>query len=217
MKAIKRNSPFRELGGVLFFLFFCVNSYSQTQAIEQLQLNIEKLAQFRTMLTNMYKTYSILENGYSTIKNISQDNFKMHQLFIDGLSMISPAVKKSVAIAQILEIQVKIVSEYKSTYKQVLAGKLFTESEIRELENAYDGILSKTSRNLEVLTKIITPHELQMTEAERLNSLEQLAADMKQQLTQLRGFAKQAKTVMVLRSKSKKDGELLRNSYGIAK
>lgn len=217
MKTSKHNSPFRGLGGVLLFLFFSLNSYSQTQALEQLQLNIEKLAQFKLMLTNMYNTYSILNNGYNNIKNISLDNFKLHKGFIDALSSISPAVKNSVAIADILQTQALIAKEYRDTYNKVIAAKLFTPAEIRELENAYTNILSKTSRNLDALQKIITPNQLQMSESERLDFLHSLAVDMEIQLSQLRTFTKQATTLVQFRTRSKKDGELLRNSYGIAK
>jgi hypothetical protein len=229
MKKILRNSSFRGLwgGGIggrmrktiiaMLFALVVVSGRTQTQALEQLQLNIEKLAQFKLMLTNMYNTYSILNNGYNNIKNISLDNFKLHKGFIDALSSISPAVKKSVAIAEILQTQALIAKEYRDTYNKVIAAKLFTPAEIRELENAYTNILSKTSRNLDALQKIITPNQLQMSEAERLDFLHSLSLDMEKQLLQLRTFTKQATTLVQFRNRSKKDGELLRNSYGIAK
>jgi hypothetical protein len=55
-----------------------------------------------------------------------------------------------------------------------------------------------------------------MTEAERLDFLH-WHYDMEKQLFQLRTFTKQATTLVQFRTRSKKDGELLRNSYGVVK
>jgi hypothetical protein len=155
---------------------------SQTQALEQLQLNIEKLAQLKLMLSNMYNTYSILSNGYNNIKNLSLDNFKLHKGFIDGLSNVSPAVRNATAVADILTTQAKIVSEYNATFKRVTADRLFTPAEVRQLTDAYSNILSKTSRNLDALQQVLTAKKLQMSEAERLEILHSLSLDMEKQL-----------------------------------
>lgn len=198
-------------------VFVAIYANAQTQALQQLQLNIEKLAQLKLMLNNMYSGYTMLQNGYNQIRNLSAENFSLHKGFIDGLSAISPAVKNAGAIAAILNTQSLIASEYKQVYTQVASSKLFTPSEIHTLETAYAHILSNTSRNLDGLTKVLTPSVWQMTEAERLEFLSSLATDMEKQLSQLRNFTVQARTLLNFRLRSKKDGELLRNSFGIAK
>jgi hypothetical protein len=190
---------------------------SQTQALEQLQLNIEKLAQLKLMLSNMYNTYSILSNGYNNIKNLSLDNFKLHKGFIDGLSNVSPAVRNATAVADILTTQAKIVSEYNATFKRVTADRLFTPAEVRQLTDAYSNILSKTSRNLDALQQVLTAKKLQMSEAERLEILHSLALDMDKQLLALRTFTKQADFISTFRKRSKQESEMLRNQFGVTK
>src|SRR5690606_13782078 len=65
---------------------------AQTEEIAQLLLNVEKLAQFKQILTDMKKGYDILNGGYRTVKQLTEGNFSLHRVFLDGLMEVSPAV-----------------------------------------------------------------------------------------------------------------------------
>lgn len=201
----------------MFGLLFVVNSHSQTQALKQLELDIEKLAQLKSMLNNMYSGYTILSNGYDNIKNQSLASFTLHKNFIDALSQVSPSVKNAPAISAIVSIQAQIVSEYKTTYNTFKSSSGFTAKELDELTNVYSRILSQSSQNLAALQEVITAGKLQMTEADRLLIIESLRTDMEKQLATLRTFTGQANQMRLLRARLKKDNNSLRNSYGIAK
>ena len=54
-------------------------AFPQAQELEELALDIEKLAQFKQILSDMKKGYTILSGGYNTIKNLSQGNFNLHK------------------------------------------------------------------------------------------------------------------------------------------
>ena len=56
-------------------------SNAQSEEAEQLLLNVEKLAQLKGILKNMYEGYRVVSKGYTTIKDISQDNYTLHQDF----------------------------------------------------------------------------------------------------------------------------------------
>ncbi len=202
---------------IVFGLLFAVNSHSQTQALKQLELDIEKLAQLKSMLNNMYSGYTILSNGYDNIKNQSLASFTLHKNFIDALSQVSPAVKNAPSISAIVSIQAQIVSEYKTTYNTVKSSSSFTAKELDELTNVYNSILSQSSQNLAALQEVITAGKLQMTEADRLLIIESLRSDMEKQLLSLRNFTGQANQMSLLRARLKKDNNSLRNSYGITK
>lgn len=65
-------------------IIFCLCSFlgnmahGQVEEAKSLALNLAKLEQLRKILDNMYKGYQILTEGYQTIKNISEGNFKLH-------------------------------------------------------------------------------------------------------------------------------------------
>lgn len=202
---------------VVFSLVFVVNSHSQTQALKQLELDIEKLAQLKSMLNNMYSGYTILSNGYDNIKNQSLASFTLHKNFIDALSQVSPAVKNAPGIGAIVSLQSQIVSEYKTTYNTVKSSSGFTTKQLDELTNVYSRILSQSSQNLAALQEVITAGKLQMSEADRLLIIESLRTDMEKQLLTLRTFTGQTNQMSLLRARLKKENNSLRNSYGIAK
>lgn len=66
---------------------------AQADEIAQLVLNIEKLSQFKQILSDMKKGYQILNGGYNTVKNIAEGNFSLHKAFLDGLMEVSPTVR----------------------------------------------------------------------------------------------------------------------------
>lgn len=190
---------------------------AQSQALQQLRLDIEKLAQLKTMLSNMYSGYSILANGYDNIRTQAQSGFNLHKNFIDQLSAVSPAVKNSSMIVSILSMQAEIGQEYRTTLNTIRQTGVFTARELNELTSAYNNIIAKTAQNLDALGQVTTAGRMQMSEADRIFFLETLVSDMEKQLGQLRNFTTQAKRTAAIRARLKKENEQLRSQYGIAK
>ncbi|MES2329658.1 MAG: TerB family tellurite resistance protein [Bacteroidota bacterium] len=202
---------------IIISLCFSLSGTAQTQALKQLQLDIEKLAQLKMQLQYMYKGYSILANGYTNIKNQSLANFVLHKDFIDALSMISPAVKNDPAVRDILTMQAGIVSECNAAYKKVMQYGVFNASEIRSFTKAYAKILSESNSQVDALQIVLTPNKLQMNETERLEAIEKIKESVEEKLAAIRSLSVRANTLASFRMRSKKDNEFLRNQYGIVK
>src|ERR1700730_10178062 len=120
---------------------------AQAFEIEQLVLDIQKLAQLKSILTDLYKGYEILSLGYNTIKNISEGNFNLHQAFLDGLLMVSPAVKNYKRIKDIIDYQGRIVSGYKSALRRFRLDRNFNPDEILYLQKVYNNLFNQSLRN----------------------------------------------------------------------
>src|SRR5580692_2717144 len=110
---------------IIAALFFCKNVHAQSYEVERLILDIQKLAQMKNILTDLYKGYEILNTGYNTIKNISEGNFNLHKAFLDGLLAVSPAVKNYQKALDIIDYESRIVSEYKSALSRFQQDKHF--------------------------------------------------------------------------------------------
>src|ERR1700687_4747492 len=144
---------------VLGIGFIPVKANAQLYELERLILDIEKLAQLKTVLTNLYKDYEVLETGYTAIKNISEGNFNLHKVFLDGLLAVSPTVQKYERVVDIIEDQGRIVSEYKSAYNQFKQDKHFTPDEISYMLTVYNNLVSKSEKNLENLLNVMTANK----------------------------------------------------------
>src|SRR5690606_16647559 len=110
---------------------------AQAQEIAQLVLNIEKLAQLKQILSDLEKGYRILSGGYNTIKNLSEGNFSLHKVFLDGLMEVSPAVRKYYKVAEIVDYQVRLVKEYKAAQNKFLRSGLYTAEELDYIAKVY--------------------------------------------------------------------------------
>ncbi len=66
---------------VFICLLLCNNCFSQSQDLKQLELDIQKLAQLKSMLLEMYRGYTILDKGYSSIKDLTQGNYNLHKTY----------------------------------------------------------------------------------------------------------------------------------------
>jgi hypothetical protein len=87
---------------LLVMLFLPFRSAAQYQEMQQLLLNIEKLAQFKQILSDMKKGYEILSGGYKAVKDMTKGNFSLHKTFLDALMQVSPAVKKYKRVGDVI-------------------------------------------------------------------------------------------------------------------
>jgi len=156
-------------------LFLClafstswINVTAQSAEAQQLLLNVEKLAQFKKILSNMKKGYEVVSKGYNNIKDISKGNFNLHDAFLNALLQVSPAVKKYKRIGDIVICQSQIIKEYRAAFNRFKVSNLFTASETKYMEQVYDNLFNKSLQNLNELTIVITAGKLRMSDDERI-------------------------------------------------
>ncbi len=202
---------------VLVILCFCIGvqkGSAQVAELEQLALNIEKLSQFRSILSDMKKGYEILTGGYNTVKNISEGNFKLHQQFLDGLMQVSPAVKNYKRVADIVNYQLRILKEYRAALSRFKQDRHFKPAEIDYLGKVYGKLVSESVDGLDDLLAVITAGTLRMSDEERLSAIDDIYKDMSDRLQFLRKFNDQAAVLSLQRSREIKDVKTLQGIYG---
>lgn len=190
-------------------------SSAQVAELAQLALNIEKLAQFKKILQNMYTGYKVLSEGYGKVKNVANGNYKLHQVFLDGLYMVSPEVRKYQRIPDIIQYQVDILNEYKSAFRQFKSSGAFSERNIEYLGAVYNNFFQRSLANLEELTLIITSQRLRMSDEERLTAIDRIYREMKEKRQFLRQFNEETKLLYLQKKNEKTEIEGLRSLYRI--
>ncbi|SDG32602.1 hypothetical protein SAMN04487996_117161 [Dyadobacter soli] len=174
---------------------------AQTPEVTQLILNIQKLNQLRKILKELKAGYDILFKGYTTIKDISKGNFKLHEAFLDGLLEVSPAVKRYKRIAEIVDFQLKLVSEYRSAFAQFQSGKYFNKDELEYMSRVYARLINQSIKNLDALTMVVTAKKMRMSDDERLAAIDKIHEEMQDKLIFLRHFNSTAATLGLQRAK----------------
>jgi len=190
-------------------------SKSQDFELRQLLLDVEKLAQLKQILSDLKKGYEIVYKGYSTIKSISEGNFSLHEAFLDGLLEVSPAVKNYKKVADIVSLQLKIVSEYKYAFKRFRENGRFTPGELEYMAKVYSGLFNQSIKNLQSLAAVITSGVLRMSDDERLRQIDGLHEDMADKLSFLRHFNNQASVLALQREGEEHDVLTTRKIFGL--
>jgi len=188
---------------------------AQADEIAQLILNIEKLAQFKQILSDMKKGYEILSGGYNTIKNISEGNFSLHKAFLDGLMKVSPAVRNYRRVADITNYQIILVKEYRKAYERFRQDNNFNADELAYLGRVYDNLFKESLRNLDELLTVITAGKARMSDNERLQAIDRIYADMQDKLMFLRHFNNNTTILAVQRAKERNDAQTIRKNLWV--
>lgn len=199
----------------MMVIVICFSLRSQAQATElaQLALNIEKLAQFKQILSDLKKGYEILTGGYKAIKDISEGNFNLHKVFLDGLMEVSPAVQKYRRVADIIDYQLRIVKEYKTALSRFKSSDWFLPEELEYISKVYGNLFNHSLQNLDDLVTVITAKRLRMNDEERLAAIDKIYADMLDKLVFLRSFNASTSVLGLQRAKEGGDVERVKRLY----
>lgn len=178
---------------ILFLLSLPFTGRTQSQELMQLSLNIQKLSQLRKILQNMKDGYTILTNGYNKVKDIAQGNFSLHDVFLKGLWEVNPMVKKYGKVASIIELQIKLVKEYKAAWQQFKGSHLFDLQELDYISGVHRKVLAQSLQQLEALAMVVSSRTLRMSDHERLEAIDRIHTSVSEQLGFLRVFHNETK------------------------
>ncbi|WP_233602920.1 TerB family tellurite resistance protein [Pedobacter sp. KBW06] len=188
-------------------------SFSQSQEAQQLLLNVEKLSQLKNILSDMKKGYQVVSQGYQAVSNIARGNFSLHELFLDGMMLVSPEVKKYRKIADIIIAQKNLVAEYKSALRHFNASGNFTVTELDYFISVYSELLGRSMQGLDQLAMVITANKLRMSDDERLQAIDKVFEVIQDKLIFLRAFNQKTEMLSQQRNKEKTESSALQRWY----
>ncbi|RYZ90720.1 MAG: TerB family tellurite resistance protein [Proteobacteria bacterium] len=201
--------------GLVWVMLLCgLGASAQSSEATQLMLNVEKLSQLKNILADMKKGYTVVSQGYKKVKDIASGNFSLHEVFLEGLMVVSPEVKKYRRVADIISAQKSIVSEYRAALKAFRGADVFNASELDYLGNVYSTLFDASLQNLEDLTMVITSSKLRMSDEERLKAIDRIFLDTSDKLEFLRDFNRGAVVLFKQKQKEKREIEQLKMYYG---
>lgn len=193
------------LGLIICFWVFPEKAHAQSAEIQQLILNIEKLSQFKKILSDMKKGYELLSGGYKTVKDMSEGNFSLHKTFLDALIQVSPIVKNYKKVGDIINYQILLVKESRNGLSRFSKSGNFNEKEIKYFESVYGNLMNLSLRNLDELTMVITADKLRMSDDERLEAVDAIFLEMQDKLVFLRDFNASSNILLLQRAKERND------------
>jgi hypothetical protein len=213
METIK---SFLRYGTTLFLILcFAIKAQAQSDELQQLLLNIEKLTQFKAILSDMKKGYQIYQEGYSSISNLSKGNFNLHNIYLTGLMAVNPAIRNNPRVNQIISQQQDIISEYKRYARLFRQSGTFSSKELDYIANVYSQLVKQSDTNIDDLASVTTAGQLRMSDDDRLRGIDRIYSSSSDQLQFLRFFNRQAVMLSLQRSKDLNDARVLKRLYSL--
>ena len=186
---------------------------AQSDELQQLLLNIEKLTQFKAILSDMKKGYQIYQQGYGTISNLSKGNFNLHNVYLTGLMAVNPAVRNNPRVSQIMGQQSDLLHEYKRYTSLFRQSGSFSAQELNYMNNVFNQLVKQSDANIDDLASVTTANQLRMTDDDRLRAIDRIYVSSTDQLNFLRYFNRKAVLLSLQRSKDLNDLQTLKKLY----
>lgn len=200
---------------LLLWVCASASGFSQSQDIQQLVMDIEKLAQLKAMYKSMVNGYNTLTKGYNNVINISKGNYDLHKNYLDGLLEVNAPVKKYGKVEFIATMQDLLTRENNAGYQKCVSSKVFSGVELSERQREGFRLLDESAKQLGELLLVVTPGKLRMSDAERTQAIDRIEVSMKVLLSDVRKLNVTNDEVIRLRAQRQRDVKMMKLLNGI--
>ena len=188
-----------------------------TKVIVAVDLKIQRLQNETIWLQNAQKT---LENTMSKLKleEISGWVEKQRALYDDyfqELWKVKSALSYYQRVKDIFDRQVQMVNEYKRAWELFRQDEQFTKSELDYMFAVYTGMFEESLQSLEQLSLVINAFATQMSDAKRMQIINEVSDNLEQSFMDLKQFNHQNKMISLQRATEKGEIETVKKLYGL--
>lgn len=189
------------------------------KVIKAVDLKIQRLQNETIWLQNAQK---VLENQLSKLKlgeiaDWTEKQRDLYQGYYQELWKIKSAITYYKRIKDLTARQVAIMDEYKWAWNLFKKDKHFSVEELDMMEKIYSGILEESVKNIDQILLVVNSFKTQMSDAKRLEIINQAAEKMEVNYSDLKQFNGQNIGLSIQRAKSLDEIAVLKEIYGIEK
>ncbi|MEZ7507255.1 conjugal transfer protein TraI [Flavobacterium sp. Arc2] len=187
------------------------------KVILAIDLRIQRLQNETIWLQNAHKK---LENTLSKLKldDISQWTQKQKDLYknyYEELMKVKSIISYYQRIRDITQKQVRLVNEYERAWDLIRQDPHINVTELEHMHKVYSGILNESLNNIDQIFLILDSFTIQMSDAKRLEIINNAADQIEANYDDLRLFNRQNRQLSLQRAKTKHDVDAIKKFYGI--
>ena len=187
------------------------------KAIRAMDLKIQRLQNKTIWLQNAQKT---LENALSKLKldeisEWTQKQKEQYRVYYEELARVKALISYYQRIREVVQKQAQLVGEYDRAWSLIRQDANFTEDELAYMGRVYSGILSSSLDNIEDIMLVLQSFATTMSDAKRLELINNAAARAESNFSDLRSFNRQNIILSLQRSKTQQEAEAVKKWYGI--
>lgn len=187
------------------------------KVIKSVDLKIQRMQNETIWLQNAQK---VMENQLSKLKlaeisDWTEKQKDIYSKYYADLWKVKAAISYYQRIKDITTKQVFLVEEYKKAWNLARRDKNFTPQELDYMYDVYTGILNESAKNLDQILLVVNAFKTQMSDAKRLELINEAAECIEVNYSDLRQFNTQNILTSLQRSKSQDQIEEVQQLYGI--
>lgn len=187
------------------------------KVIKSVDLKIQRMQNETIWLQNAQK---VMENQLSKLKlaeisDWTEKQKDIYSKYYADLWKVKAAISYYQRIKDITTKQVFLVEEYKKAWNLARRDKNFTPQELDYMYHVYTGILNESAKNLDQILLVVNAFKTQMSDAKRLELINEAADRIEVNYSDLRQFNTQNILMSLQRSKSQDQIEEVQQLYGI--
>ena len=187
------------------------------KVIKAIDLAIQRLQNQTIWLQNAQKT---LENVLSKLKldEISEWTEKQkeqYQKYYEELATVKAVISYYQRIRDITQKQARLVNEYNRAWQVVRQDNHFTTGEVNYMAKVYSGILNESMKNIDQITLIVKSFTTTMSDAKRLELINNAADRVETNYSDLMQFNRQNMLLSLQRAKTADEAAIVKKLYGL--
>ena len=187
------------------------------KVIKAVDLKIQRLQNKTIWLQNAQKT---LENTLSKLKldEISEWTEKQkeqYREYYEELAKVKEIISYYQRIRDITQKQVRLVNEYQHAWQLIQQDDHFTSDEIEYMSRVYSGILEESLNNIDQITLIVQSFTTTMSDAKRLEIINNAADQVDANYDDLMRFNQQNVLLSLSRAKTSIEVQTVKKLYGL--
>ena len=187
------------------------------RVIKAVDLKIQRLQNQAIWLQNAQK---ILENNLSKLKlseiaSWTDRQRLQYQQYYEELSQVKSLITQYQRLREISERQVNLIKEYQRVWHIIKSGDLYSPEETEFMAGVYGGMLDESLRNVDRIAGIIGSFSLQLSDAARLDLINQAADELQENYDDLRKFNTENMLLGLQREKETRELKQLKWLYNL--
>ena len=186
---------------LLFLISLCPQEIA-AQA-KQRKVMLLQIAALQTYIGYAKKGYTVVKKGLNFIGDVKKGEVDLHSDYFTSLGKVNPKVKNYVKVAQIISLQIKIISIYKRTAQQVRQDDLFHGDELDYIEKSFQKLIDSCSETLDQVLIVTTDSELEMKDDQRIERIDALYRIMMEGYSFCENFSQEIKVLSLSKAKEK--------------
>ena len=187
------------------------------KVVKAVDLKVQRLQNRTIWLQNAQK---VLENTLNKLKlgEISDWTERQRSLYAGyygELARVKAVISGYKRIRELVSTQTAIVQEYKWASGLFKKDRHFSAGELLHMEEVYAGILKESLSNLDQVFSVLSSFSLSMSDAKRLELINQAAEKIEANFSDLKAFNDECIVLSIQRSKSVLETKALKEVYEI--